>query len=194
MTTSVELAPRKPDAKSRYATFLSRRASLMPTFAAVRCSAAGAYGPAPSPLPPRFLTGTRSGRTLSNLDKTDSKNKVWQRGPISEPLLVGALETAARFARSEAVWFPESEVVNSPRFFVSFQQITAYHQQIEAVEPDLTVVTLVDVPGEHALAGVFGRGLRELARAGDVAAADVEPVANKTPSRDGTHGTSPFGP
>ena len=35
MTTSVELAPRKPDAKSRYATFLSRRASLMPTFAAV---------------------------------------------------------------------------------------------------------------------------------------------------------------
>ena len=35
MTKSLELAPRRTGAKSRYATFLSRRASLMPTFAAV---------------------------------------------------------------------------------------------------------------------------------------------------------------
>ncbi len=35
MTTSLELAPRTSDVKSRYATFLSRHASLMPTFAAV---------------------------------------------------------------------------------------------------------------------------------------------------------------
>lgn len=76
----------------------------------------------------------RLSRTLSDLDRTDSKRKVWQRGPISEPLLVEALETAVRFARSEAAWFPESEVVNSPRFFLSFQQITAYHQQTEAVD------------------------------------------------------------
>lgn len=35
MTRSLELAPPRPTEKSRYATFLSRRASLMPTFAAV---------------------------------------------------------------------------------------------------------------------------------------------------------------
>ena len=35
MTKSLELAPPRSTAKSRYATFLSRRASLMPTFAAV---------------------------------------------------------------------------------------------------------------------------------------------------------------
>jgi ribose/xylose/arabinose/galactoside ABC-type transport system permease subunit len=35
MTKSLELAPPRSNAKSRYATFLSRRASLMPTFAAV---------------------------------------------------------------------------------------------------------------------------------------------------------------
>ena len=35
MTKSLEMAPPRPTAKSRYATFLSRRASLMPTFAAV---------------------------------------------------------------------------------------------------------------------------------------------------------------
>jgi galactofuranose transport system permease protein len=35
MTKSLELAPRRTDSMSRYATFLSRRASLMPTFAAV---------------------------------------------------------------------------------------------------------------------------------------------------------------
>ena len=76
----------------------------------------------------------RLNRTLSDLDKLDSKRKIWLRGPVSEPLLVEALETAVRFARSEATWFPESEVLNSPRFFLSFQQITAYHQQTEAVD------------------------------------------------------------
>ncbi|MCR2764422.1 sugar ABC transporter permease YjfF [Microbacterium sp. zg.B48] len=35
MTKSLELEPRRADARSRYATFMSRRASLMPTFAAV---------------------------------------------------------------------------------------------------------------------------------------------------------------
>jgi galactofuranose transport system permease protein len=35
MTKSLELAPRRTESTSRYATFLSRRASLMPTFAAV---------------------------------------------------------------------------------------------------------------------------------------------------------------
>ncbi len=35
MTRSLELAPPRPTVTSRYATFLSRRASLMPTFAAV---------------------------------------------------------------------------------------------------------------------------------------------------------------
>jgi hypothetical protein len=76
----------------------------------------------------------RLSRTLSDLDKANSKTKVWQRGPVGEPLLVEALETAVRFARSEAPWFPESEIVNSSRFFLSFQTITAYHQQTEAVD------------------------------------------------------------
>ena len=35
MTKSLDIAPRRAATPSRYATFMSRRASLMPTFAAV---------------------------------------------------------------------------------------------------------------------------------------------------------------
>ena len=73
----------------------------------------------------------RLSRTLSDLDKPDSKVKVWLRGPVTEPLLVEPFETAMR---SVPDWFPESKVVNSQRFFLSFQRITAYHLQIEAVD------------------------------------------------------------
>jgi hypothetical protein len=48
-------------------------------------------------------------------------------------------------------------------------------------------MALPDMPREHPLAGVVRRGLGKLARAGDVAAADVEPIAGETPLRDRCH-------
>src|SRR5690242_17061778 len=46
------------------------------------------------------------------------------------------------------------------------------------------------MPGEHALAVIPGWPLRELTRARDVAAADVEPVAREPPLRHCVHSAS----
>jgi hypothetical protein len=58
-------------------------------------------------------------------------------------------------------------------------------------------VPLADVPSKHALTVVIGRGLGELARAGDVAPADIEPITHHMPLRDvacsaGVHGRFSF--
>ena len=76
----------------------------------------------------------RLDRELFDLDKRDPDRKIWQRGPVSDPLVLEALETAAVFAHGRAAWFPDAVTLNSSRFFLSFQQITAYHQQVEAVD------------------------------------------------------------
>jgi hypothetical protein len=59
--------------------------------------------------------------------------------------------------------------------------------QVQIVEPDLAKITLSDMPCQHALAGVVRRGLGKLTGAGDIAAADIEPVASETPFRDRCH-------
>jgi hypothetical protein len=61
-------------------------------------------------------------------------------------------------------------------------------QEVEAIELDIAVMAGADMPGEHADAGIIRRRLRELAGAGNVAAADIEPVADKTPRGDAGHG------
>ncbi|HYO76389.1 MAG TPA: hypothetical protein VE010_08000 [Thermoanaerobaculia bacterium] len=64
----------------------------------------------------------------------DDDSETWRRGPFSESLHVRALETAALFAaNTPCSQFPSLDMLNSPRFFVSFQTITAYQGQTEAV-------------------------------------------------------------
>jgi len=63
--------------------------------------------------------------------------------------------------------------------------------QAESVEPDVAVVTLPDVPGKHAGAGIVGRRLSKFAGAWNTAAADVEPIADKTPLGDRIHDAPP---
>ncbi len=67
----------------------------------------------------------------------------------------------------------------------------AERHEVEPVEPHVAEMPLADMPCEHALAMVAGRRLRELARARDVAAADVEPVASEMPLGDSIHDPPP---
>jgi hypothetical protein len=82
------------------------------------------------------------------LEKTRPERSIWVRAPTSDPLLVQAVETAALFVRKHASWFPETDALNSPRFMLSFPQITAYHGQVEAV--DLTAYDTEDHLLYHA--------------------------------------------
>jgi hypothetical protein len=50
-------------------------------------------------------------------------------------------------------------------------------QQIETIESHIAVMALADMPGEHARTGIVCRRLSEFAWTGNVAAADVEPIA-----------------
>jgi hypothetical protein len=63
----------------------------------------------------------------------------------------------------------------------------AQREEVKAAKANRTVVPLANVPRQHALACVLGRCLSKLARAGNVAAADIEPVADKAPFRDHAH-------
>src|SRR5439155_19172518 len=63
----------------------------------------------------------------------------------------------------------------------------AERDHVQVVEPDVAEVPLVDVPGEDALAVPLARRLRERARAGDRAVADVEPVAFEMPAGNVGH-------
>jgi hypothetical protein len=58
---------------------------------------------------------------------------TWMRGPFTESLNLRALETAVMFARQSPCAFPQLATLNSPRYFVSFQTITAHHGQTETV-------------------------------------------------------------
>ena len=60
-------------------------------------------------------------------------------------------------------------------------------EQIQIIQLDLAKMTVPNMPRQHALAGVVRRGLGELTGAGDIAAANVEPVAGETPLRDRCH-------
>lgn len=60
-------------------------------------------------------------------------------------------------------------------------------EQIQVIQLDLAKMTLPNMPRQHALAGVVRWGLGELTGAGDIAAANVEPVAGETPLRDLCH-------
>ena len=66
----------------------------------------------------------------------------------------------------------------------------ADRQDVEVVERHVAEAALADVVGEDADAMVVRRRLGELARAGDVAAADVEPIALGVPLRDVGHRAS----
>ena len=60
-------------------------------------------------------------------------------------------------------------------------------EQIQIIQLDLAKMTVPNMTRQHALAGVVRRGLGELTGAGDIAAANVEPVAGETPLRDRCH-------
>jgi hypothetical protein len=61
----------------------------------------------------------RLDRELHDLDQRNQGKGTWQRGPLGDPLVLRALQTA---------------VLNSSRFFLSFPQITAHHQEVESVD------------------------------------------------------------
>jgi hypothetical protein len=58
----------------------------------------------------------------------------------------------------------------------------AHLDKAQAVQPNVDVVPLTDVPSEYAFTVIVGRGLREFTRAGNVAPADVEAVRTTCPS------------
>src|SRR4029079_10544128 len=60
-------------------------------------------------------------------------------------------------------------------------------QHVEPVEEHVAIATMVDVPRENPFAVAERGGLRKLAGAGDVALADVEPVAFDAPAGNGSH-------
>src|SRR5207247_2183818 len=64
----------------------------------------------------------------------------------------------------------------------------AQSHQTESIKPNIAVMTFPDMPDKHARAGIVGRRLGKFAGAWNVAAADVEPIADKTPFRDRAHG------
>src|SRR5207244_11690645 len=80
------------------------------------------------------------------------------------------------------------------RFGLTGPDITSFDvphsQDVQAVERHIAVAPLPDVVGEHAVADVVGRRLRELARTWDVAATDIEPVTRDMPLRNGYHDTA----
>src|SRR5262249_14396157 len=62
--------------------------------------------------------------------------------------------------------------------------------EVQPVELDVAELSRPHMPGEHALAMIAGRRLRKFAGAGNVTAADVEPVAGEPPLRNRVHGFS----
>src|SRR5262249_45365670 len=63
----------------------------------------------------------------------------------------------------------------------------AERDHVQAIELDVSELAGAHVPGEHALAVIAGRRLRELAGAGDVATANVEPIAGEPPLGNSVH-------
>jgi len=64
-------------------------------------------------------------------------------------------------------------------------------QQIKSIKPNVAEVALSDMPDEHALAGIVGRRLGEFTGTGNIAAADIEPVAGEPPFWNSVHTISP---
>jgi hypothetical protein len=124
-----------------------------------------------------------------NRDEVDTPEFADKGGELGRP--------AADFARKNPLQgfalpivgsFIDKEAHRDGRFsspYIAFKGSEG--EQIQAVELDLAKMALPDMPREHPLAGVVRRSLGKLARAGDVAAADVEPIAGKTPLRDRCH-------
>ena len=66
--------------------------------------------------------------------KEASGREVWLRPPIENPILVEAIKTASMMAHSDnLVWFPSAEMLNSKRYYLSFQSIYAHNQIPTAV-------------------------------------------------------------
>jgi hypothetical protein len=65
-------------------------------------------------------------------------------------------------------------------------------ENIEAVEPDIPILTLADVIGQDAFAVIVRGWLCELARTWDVTASHVEPIPLHPPLRNLRHGWPPF--
>ena len=60
--------------------------------------------------------------------------KGWMVGPVTDGILREAIETASSAVRGEGrEWFPTSDELNTPRFFLSFPQVAAYHGEVERV-------------------------------------------------------------
>lgn len=73
----------------------------------------------------------------------------WVKPPLSDPLLVQAISTAAMFVSSDGcTWFPSAEDLNSERFYLSFPQLSAFHGQVEGV--DLTALEIATQALYHA--------------------------------------------
>src|SRR3954453_4013930 len=69
---------------------------------------------------------------------------------------------------------------------------TADPHEAQIVELNVAVMALADMPEQHRLAEAVIRRLCEGARAGDRAAAVVEPVAHNVPTRNIAHRGPPF--
>src|SRR5213076_801240 len=52
-------------------------------------------------------------------------------------------------------------------------------EEVEAVKPNRAIMTLANVPRQHALAGIVGRGLSKLARSRNIALQ----MSNQSPTR-----------
>ena len=60
-------------------------------------------------------------------------DRVWV-GPVSDSLLLEALQTATSFPADAGVsWFPNPADLNSGRFLLSFEEVTARHGVVHAV-------------------------------------------------------------
>ena len=67
-------------------------------------------------------------------------------------------------------------------------------QQIKAIELNVAKATLSDMPDEHALAAIVGRWLGKFTGTGDIAAADIEPIAGEPPFWNSVHAVAPNDP
>ena len=91
---------------------------------------------------PRSFTGDHVDAYCLKIDhfpeevvrKEASGREVWLRPPIVNPILVEAIKTASMMAHSDNLaWFPSAEMLNSRRYYLSFQTIYAHNQIPTAV-------------------------------------------------------------
>ena len=91
---------------------------------------------------PRSLTGDHVDAYCLQIDhfpeevirKEASGREVWLRPPIENPILVEAIKTASMMVSSDNLaWFPSAKMLNSKRYYLSFQTIYAHNQIPTAV-------------------------------------------------------------